>query len=77
MPKLIVQTTGQFMLSHGEVVIDVATPTLVTKDYFINNNVNNGKLNVLVDNLPDETTDADIDGLLNPPTTKPIAKKGK
>jgi hypothetical protein len=77
MLKLIVQTTGQFMLSHGDVLIDVATPTLVTKDYFINNNVNNGKLKVLVDNLPDETTDADVEGLLNPPTAKPTTKKGK
>ncbi len=74
MSKAIVQTTGQFMLINGDVEIDPLKPTLVERTAFINNALSNGKLKLLLGDVPDEAVQADVEGLLAPKETKPKAK---
>lgn len=74
MSKVIVQTTGQFMLVNGDVEIDPLKPTLVERTAFINNALSNGKLKLLLGDVPDDAVQADVEGLLAPKETKPKAK---
>lgn len=74
MSKVIVQTTGQFMLINGDVEINPLKPTLVERTAFINNALSNGKLKLLLGDVPDEAVQADVEGLLAPKETKPKAK---
>ncbi len=74
MSKAIVQTTGQFMLINGDVEIDPLKPTLVERTAFINNALSNGKLKLLLGDVPDDSVQADVEGLLAPKETKPKAK---
>jgi hypothetical protein len=74
MSKVIVQTTGQFMLVNGDVEIDPLKPTLVERTAFINNALSNGKLKLLLADAPNDAVQADVEGLLTPKETKPKAK---
>lgn len=74
MSKVIVQTTGQFMLVNGDVEIDPLKPTLVERTAFINNALSNGKLKLLLADAPNDAVQADVEGLLAPKETKPKAK---
>jgi len=75
MSKVIVQTTGQFMLVNGDVEIDPLKPTLVERTAFINNALSNGKLKLLLSDAPNDAVQADVEGLLTPKETKPKAKE--
>ncbi len=74
MSKVIVQTTGQFMLINGDVEIDPLKPTVVERTAFINNQIANGKLKLLLGDVPNDAVQADVEGLLTPKETKPKAK---
>lgn len=74
MSKAIVQTTGQFMLINGDVEIDPLKPTLVERTAFINNQIANGKLKLLLADAPNDAVQADVEALLAPKETKPKAK---
>lgn len=74
MSKVIVQTTGQFMLINGDVEINSLKPTLVERTPFINNQLANGKLKLLLADVPDSAIQADVEGLLAPKETKSKAK---
>lgn len=75
MSKAIVQTTGQFMLINGDVEIDPLKPTLVERTAFINNQIANGKLKLLLGDAPDDAVQADVEGLLAPKETEVKAKE--
>ena len=75
MSKVIVQTTGQFMLVNGDVEIDPLKPTLVERTAFINNQIANGKLKLLLGDVSDDAVQADVEGLLAPKETKAKAKE--
>lgn len=75
MSKAIVQTTGQFMLINGDVEIDPLKPTLVERTAFINNQITNGKLKLLLGDAPDDAVQADVEGLLAPKETEVKAKE--
>lgn len=74
MSKVIVQTTGQFMLINGDVEIDPLKPTVVERTAFINNQLANGKLKMLLADVPDDAVQADVEALLAPKETKAKAK---
>lgn len=75
MSKAIVQTTGQFMLINGDVEIDPLKPTVVERTAFINNQIANGKLKLLLGDVSDDAVQADVEGLLAPKETKAKAKE--
>ncbi len=75
MSKVIVQTAGQFMLINGDVEIDPLKPTLVERTAFINNQIANGKLKLLLGDVSDDAVQADVEGLLAPKETKAKAKE--
>lgn len=65
MTKVIVQTTGQFGLlnSNGE-VIHADRPTVTRHTQFVDHEVGNNQLEVLVKGLPDTACDADLQAVL-------------